>query len=225
MNDTDKRNFAALMFGCGEYYGKTLSKGVVELYWQGLKTHSIDEVQAAVNQHMADPDSGQYMPKIADLKRMLTGGKQTQAMLAWSKVDRALRRTGPWESVCFDDAIIHRVLQDMGGWIALCDTPTEKDLEFRMHEFSKRYQGYVIQGGKMDYPPYLIGKSEAGNAKEGHAVDPPLLLGDQSAAQRVFENGSKPRQQIERPRAAIENKAPRESIRLIADNSKARHDK
>lgn len=220
MNDTDQRKFAALMFGCGEYYGKTLSKGVVELYWQGLKNHSIDEVQAAVNQHMADPDSGQFMPKIADLKRILTGSKQTQAMTAWTKVDRALRRTGPWESVCFDDPIINRVLQDMGGWIDLCNTPTEKDLEFRMHEFNKRYQGYVIQGGKMDYPPYLIGKSEAGNAREGYRVDPPLLLGDQQKAQQVFEGGSKPSPRLERPRAQISSD-PAQSVRLIASNAKA----
>lgn len=204
MNDTDKPKFAVLMFGCGEYYGKTLSKGVVELYWQSLKTHSIDEVQSAVAQHMNDPDSGQFMPKVADIKRHLTGGKHTQAMQAWSKVERALRRTGPWESVCFDDPIIHRVLQDMGGWIQICKTPTDKDLEFRMHEFNKRYQGYVLQGGVSEFPRYMVGMAEASNTEHGYEVSPPLLLGDPGKAQAVYDSGVE-RKRMEAPRAQLGN--------------------
>lgn len=216
MNDTDKKKFGILMFGCGEYYGKTLSTGVIELYWQGLKNHSIDEVQVAVNHHMADPDSGQFMPKIADLIRALSGGKQTQSMQAWSKVDRAIRRVGPWESVCFDDPIIHRVLEDMGGWISLCLTDTEEELKFRMHEFQKRYQGYVLQGGVSEYPKYLTGRAEASNLREGYEVQPPLLLGDKPRAQAVFDGGGE-RQRLAVARAQIgggENK-PAAALALI----------
>ncbi len=50
---------------------------------------------------------------------MLGGSTQDAALAAWSKVDRAVREVGPYQSVAFDDALIHRVLFEMGGWIPL----------------------------------------------------------------------------------------------------------
>lgn len=35
-------------------------------------------------------------------------------MVAWNKVDKAVRQVGAWTSVMFDDALIHRVISDMG---------------------------------------------------------------------------------------------------------------
>ena len=80
MKTEDKREFAGLIYGIGEYYGKSLTKGIVELYWQGLAPYSLEDVKRAVSSHTADPDSGQFMPKIADLNRALSGGKQSQAL-------------------------------------------------------------------------------------------------------------------------------------------------
>ena len=179
------------MYGVGEYYNKNLSKGVIKLYWESLKVHEYDDVSRSVTRHMEDPDSGQFMPKISDIKRHIEGSKQTRAMQAWSKVDNAIRRVGPWASICFDDPIINRVLVDMGGWIALCDTPTEKDLEFKMHEFAKRYQGYVLRGGADSYPKQLTGHTEAHNRKLGHIEPPdPVLIGNDKKALEVFRGGS-----------------------------------
>lgn len=190
MNESDKTQFAQLIFGTGEYYAKEISKGVVKLYWESLKVHDYEDVNRAVIRHMEDPDQGQFMPKIADIKRHIDGSKKTQAMQAWTKVDKAIRQVGPWVSICFDDPIINRVLSDMGGWISLCDTPTEKDLEFKMHEFDKRFQAYVLQGGVSDYPRVLIGHTDAINAQNGHERDEPLLLGNSGKAQLVFQGGN-----------------------------------
>lgn len=210
MIDQDKTRFATLMFGVAEYYGKKTSKGVVKLYWESLKVHEYEDVNRAVTRHMEDPDAGQFMPKISDIKRHIEGSKQTQAMTAWTKVDRAIRRCGPWNSICFDDPIINRVIAEMGGWIALCDTPTEKDLEFRMHEFNKRYQSYVLQGGVTDYPKKLIGHTEAHNNKLGQENHDVLLLGNEQKALAVFERG----QQGLRLEA---KKASEVSLKLIAN--------
>ena len=217
MNQNDKTAFAKLIYGLGEYYGKQLATGVVDLYWQGLRSYSLDDVRRAVNSHVQDPDSGQFMPKIADLNRALAGGKQSQAMVAWSKVDKAVRRIGPYESVTFDDPIINRVLDDMGGWIYLCDVPSEKDLEFKMHEFSKRYQGYVAQGGVSEYPSRLIGKTEAHNSKEGYETKPPVLVGDHKRAQLVYEKGS---HQVGLPMKRAESIAGELADRIMLVHSK-----
>lgn len=189
MTPNDEEKFATLMFSVGEYYGKPYSDGVVELFWRALESMDYEDVARAVSRHMSDPDSGQFPPKIADIKRHVEGSKTTQAMQAWTKVDKAVRRVGPWESVTFDDPIIMRVLVDMGGWTDMCNTPTEKDFEFKMHEFSKRYQGYLLQGGVNEYPRMLTGYFNAENAKNGHDTQPPLLLGNEKKAQLIYEQG------------------------------------
>lgn len=189
MSPDDEGKFAQLVYGLGEYYNKTLSDGVIELYWQSLKNFDYSDVSRAATLHMEDPDNGQFMPKIADFKRHIGGSKQTQAMTAWTKVEKAVRQVGPWKSVCFDDPIINRVLLDMGGWISLCDTPTEKDFEFKGHEFTKRYQGYVLQGGVSEYPKQLTGHTSAINNKNGHCEEPPILIGNYKKAELVYQQG------------------------------------
>ena len=189
MTPSDMPKFAQLMYGLSEYYGKKLSDQVIDLYWRSLLVHDYADVNAAATRHMADPDNGQFMPKVADFKRHIGGSKQTQAMIAWTKVDKAVRQVGPWKSVCFDDPIINRVLLDMGGWISMCDTPSEKDLEFKMHEFGKRYQGYVLQGGASEYPKQLNGHVSATNAKNGHGEPEAILLGNPRKAKLVNEQG------------------------------------
>lgn len=190
MTDDEEIKFGELMMAIGEYYAKSPSPQVVELYWQALKQFDYQDVSRSIQRHMEDPDNGQFMPKIADIKRHITGSKDTQAMQAWAKVDRSIRRIGPWESVTFDDPITMRVLSDMGGWIDLCDTPTEKDLTFKMHEFSKRYQGYLLQGGVTEYPRLLTGHFGLTNARNGHEVAMPVLIGNEKRAQLVYERGS-----------------------------------
>jgi len=60
------------------------------------------------------------MPKPADIIRAIKGNSQTQSLQAWSKVEDAIRLVGPYRSVVFDDLAIHGVLQEMGGWVKLC---------------------------------------------------------------------------------------------------------
>ena len=43
-----------------------------------------------------------------------------QAQQAWSKVLNAVRRMGGDATVIFDD-LIHSVIDDMGGWVRLCE--------------------------------------------------------------------------------------------------------
>jgi hypothetical protein len=112
-------------------------------------------------------------------------------MQAWSVVDKAVRMVGPYQSVVFDDPIIHRTLDDMGGWIKLCNTGREEDYKFQGIEFARRYRAYVISGGVgADYPRYLIGMAECENGSRGLKTSPPMLIGNQESCQRVLLGGS-----------------------------------
>jgi len=132
----------------------------------------------SLNQLIVDPDVGQFMPKPADFVRYIEGNNETKALIAWGKVMRAIREVGAWESVTFDDAKIHAVILDMGGWIELC-RKTIKELDFMAREFEKRYCAYQYRGDD-NYPERLTGKKEQINSYQNGAVVKPRLIGMQT---------------------------------------------
>jgi hypothetical protein len=189
LNQSDYDNFVDIMQLVSEQYGKKPSDGLIALYWQGLKSYDFSAVREAIGKHLSNTDTGQFMPKIADIIRMMQGTSLDSALSAWAKVDRAIRQVGPYESVVFDDAIIHKVLHDMGGWLSL-GTKTEDDWPFVAKEFENRYRGFKSRNERIEYPAKLIGLYEAQNSKEGRKVAPPMLIGDASKAREVLQLGS-----------------------------------
>ncbi|MRW82911.1 hypothetical protein GJ698_02250 [Pseudoduganella sp. FT26W] len=189
MTEDDKKRFFTTLIGVADYYGKELSKGVLTVYWEGLREYNLEAVEKALWAHAKNPDSGQWMPKVADVGKMLQGRTADQAAVAWSKVDRAVRQVGSYADVVFDDALIHRVLHDMGGWLQLMGK-VESDWPFIAREFENRYRGYRMRGETPAYPPRLIGMANAHNGKQGFALQVPVLVGDPAAAQRVLAGGS-----------------------------------
>lgn len=189
MQKNELEDFIGIIQAIAEQYGKKLSDTAVMLYWQALQDYDLLAVRNALGRHLRNTDTGQFMPKIADIIRMMEGSSQDAAFSAWSKVDKAVRSIGPYETVVFDDPLIHKVLYDMGGWISIC----EKDDDawpFIAKEFETRYRGFKSRNERIDHPAKLIGISEAHNAKEGHKVKPPMLIGDSTKAQEVMRLGS-----------------------------------
>ena len=190
MLPTERLRFATLLTGVADYYGKELSQGVVALYWQGLQQYDIDAVEKALWEHTQNPDSGQFMPKIADVTRMLQGRTTDQAAIAWSKVDSAVRRVGTYSDVVFDDPIIHRVIADMGGWIKLGACPDEREWPHIARNFEGRYRGYKTRGEVPEYQPVMTGIANAQNGLQGFRLQPPMLIGNEVKAKQVMLAGT-----------------------------------
>lgn len=189
MHQDEYDDFSNMLEAVSEYHGKKLTPGVIAIYWQGLRDLDLAAVRHALNAHVQNPDSGQFMPKIADIRRMLGGTTQDSALRAWVKVDRAVRGVGTYASVAFDDALIHRVLHDMGGWVGL-GTKTEDEWPFVSREFENRYRGYAMRNDRPEYPPVMIGISDAENARRGFKAAAPRLIGDATQAQAVMAGGT-----------------------------------
>lgn len=189
MQDNDKIKFATMLTGIADYYGKTLAKAIIEVYWQGLRQYDIGAVEKALWEHTQNPDNGQFMPKIADVTRNLQGRTQDQASLAWSKVDAAIRKVGTYRDVVFDDALIHKVVSDMGGWIGF-GMKTEDDWPFVAREFENRYRGYKMRGEVPEYPHLLTGIANAQNAVNGMKGQEPILIGKPDVAKQVLLAGT-----------------------------------
>lgn len=189
MENRDKQRFVTLLTGIADYYSKELAVTTLGLYWEGLRQYDLEAVEKALWAHTQNPDSGQFMPKIADVTKMLQGRTADQAAIAWSKVDGAIRRVGTYADVVFDDALIHRVIVEMGGWIKL-GTKEEDEWPFIAKEFENRYRSYRMRGEMPEFPPVLIGMANAHNGKEGMQRLPATLVGDQRLALAVQAAGS-----------------------------------
>jgi hypothetical protein len=201
MKSTDREHFAALMAGVGELYGKPLSPQLLAIYWEGLKDCDFDEVRVAVNLHVRNPDTGQFMPKIADIIKFLEGNTLTQAMRAWQKVQDAMRRVGTYASVVFDDPLIHAVLDDMGGW-QLLGRVQDDEIQFKAREFEKRYQTYKLKP-PATYPRKLHGIFEIENTRLGYPPPEPVLIGDEERAMLVFNSAGEMRRLTFKPVAQL----------------------
>lgn len=190
MRDTDKAGFGKALAKVYDYYDKTLSVGILDIWWQGLNDLTLSEFEQALGRHMRSPDSGQFCPKIADVRKMVSGTTQDSALLAWAKVADAVRRIGPMQSVVFDDALIHAVLESMGGWVKVCNCPSDEDFVFLGKEFENRYRGYARREELPVYQPVMIGMAQAHNEQHGFKVVDPLLIGDPVKAMQVKQSGN-----------------------------------
>jgi hypothetical protein len=192
MVDEERGKFAALLTGLAEYYGKDVSPAVASVYWLGLKRYAFSAVEDAATRHMTDPDQGKWMPKVADLVKLIEGGTQDQSLVAWSKLDRAVRTVGPYASVAFDDPVIHRVIEDMGGWIGF-GSRTEDEWPFIAREFQARYRGALV-AGRTEHLPMLTGLEDADRARMGKAIGESVrLIGNPERAEEVMRTGAQPK--------------------------------
>jgi hypothetical protein len=188
METSDLQEFGTLWSDAREQVDKTTSPSQIDLAFEILKKYDINDIRAALVGHMSNPDTGQFAPKPADIVKHIEGSKGTRSARAWTKVEKAIRQVGSYQTVVFDDPTIHAVIDDLGGWIKICEV-TEHELPFKAKEFETRYQGYALNGIPECWPKKLTGMCEHQNATQGFKSPPPVLIGNQERAQRVFDKG------------------------------------
>lgn len=193
MQVQDMEKFSQILSWVFAYYEKDLTDLTFEMYWNGLKDYSIDEVQAAFNAHMQHPEDGKWWPKVSDIIKNCKGGTQDNALRAWSEVETAIRKVGAYQDVVFHDPLIHQIIHKMGGWMALCDIPDEKSLVFKANEFKNAYRALYGTPAQQQPPIELTGIINAQNAKiKGAKKAPPVLIGDPEKAKEVMKQLKSP---------------------------------
>lgn len=188
MRIEDYDEFTAMVGGLADLHDRTLSEWALSLWWAALQHYDFPAVKDALGRQLRNPDNGQYMPKPADIVKLISGTTIDAALYAWAMVDRAVRVIGSHRDVVFDNPLIHRVLTDMGGWVLL-GTKTDRDWPFLAKEFENRYRGYAL-GDVPEYPPILEGIANSQNSTSFRWREPPMLIGCPRAATAVMQGGS-----------------------------------
>lgn len=199
MNHDDRARFAALLTDVLAFYGQKLSGFALSVWWEACQGLDFDLVQRALSRHAMDPERGMFPPKPADLVRQVQGTPTDRASRAWSRTVEAASRVGAYTDVVFDDPIVHAVIEDMGGWPALCRMETAS-LSYQQHRFTEAYRGYVNRGDLDRYPPKLIGDRSPDEVYTSRGLPPPrpALIGDPVRARQVLQGGTEGPRQITR---------------------------
>ncbi|RLV61754.1 hypothetical protein D5018_01205 [Parashewanella curva] len=132
MIESDKIEFAQIWASAWNLYRQKISTQILTIAFEALKNYSIEEIRTGMTHHIRSPDTGQFCPTPTDIIKHIDGNSISKSLLAWNKVDEAIKRVGAWSSVIFDDPLIHRVITDMGGWVKLCKIQ-ESDYPYKMN--------------------------------------------------------------------------------------------
>jgi hypothetical protein len=188
----ERQDFLKLVSDVHSFYKQSTSPFVLDVWWNVCQKFEFEQVQKAFSAHAANPDNGQFMPKPADLIKVLQGTTRDKAAIAWGKALKAISDYGHPSDVCFDDPAIHAAIQDMGGWPRFCSTET-KDLSYAQHRFCELHRAYTGRGS-FEYPARLVGSCGPDNAARlaarGLPEPKPKLIGDKEAALRVLAGGA-----------------------------------
>lgn len=182
MQPSDNENFIALIGDVYAFYRQDFSRFAAGVWLQAMQPFDYKAVSDALNRHCVNPDNGQFIPKPADIVKMLQGSTQDAALVAWTALDRMVRTSGPYSSPTFEDPVISAVVNDMGGWVDF-NTKTEDEWPFIRNEFVNRYRGYKMRN---DFPrevPRLTGIAEHHNRLNGYVKEDenPFLESSKSA--------------------------------------------
>lgn len=174
MDHSEKPRFAQAMAGLAAIYSKDLPEILVEVYWDSLKRFDFKAVGVAFKRHY-EGESGAFWPKPSDIITIIEGSSEDRSIVAWYKVDKAVRERGPYVSVLFDDPVIMATIEQMGGWVDFCNSPDEEDHKFKGERFKKAYRAN-LKNPELDYPSKLIGISEANSNMRGIKASEPVAL-------------------------------------------------
>jgi hypothetical protein len=188
MVDDDKKEFAQFMGGMFAVYNKEVSPMLLRIWFEALRQYDLKAVKDALARHLLNPDNGQFLPKPADVVKLIGGTTIDTALEAWSAVDNAVRTVGTYRSVAFADPIIHKVIQDMGGWVAL-GNKKEDEWAFVAKEFQTRYRGIKTTGQPVDAPAQLTGIAAQQNSVAGiQYKEQPILIGKRNDSIRTIDS-------------------------------------
>ena len=179
MIEDDRPMLATWLTGVAELYNRPIAHSSIAVWWNILKAFEGRDVDRAFKAHVADPDTGRFMPTPADIVGRIMGGSEAIAADAWTKVERGIRQAGSYATVAFDDCLIHATIEALGGWVRLCESKSD-DLHFRRKDFIATYVGFRRRAERPHYPGLLYGRHDARQV---------TMIGDQVAAQRVIEGG------------------------------------
>lgn len=138
-------------------------------YWYYLRDLDLEAVQrACLKAPVALRTTYGKLPTVVQL-RELSGAmpSEQRALLAWHEVTKAMDHDGTYESVCFDDPVIHAAIRSLGGWEWVGHQTEEWYHIWGRKQFMEVYGVYLTNGISAEQAASLTGIHQRNNALVG----------------------------------------------------------
>ena len=170
MTKKDMPEFIKILTGLAAMFDRPLTVLIRDMYFTALDDLTIEQLNTAGNQIAR---TATFFPKPVDFRNAINGNQDEAAIAAWEKVLKGKSKAGQYQSVQFDDPVIHTVIKLMGGWGAVCRLEGHDDEKWQRIDFEKTYK--AMQGSNKDHPVYLPGAAEVQNAAKGFPTKKEVL--------------------------------------------------
>lgn len=167
-----KLEFASCIAVLESGIDRTMPLAQAEVWYQLLDDLSVEQLQNAVVRTLREYKFSGF-PPVGLLREFGGAGAvkaitdNDRAVLAWSRVIDAIHREGAYRSVDFDDRVIHAAVRDLGGWVALCDTPAHDLHAFVRPRFLEAYRVHRAVGLHAQEAAHLPGIIEGDQGRDG----------------------------------------------------------
>lgn len=141
MTDDDRIRFVQAIAGAYVFFGQELTEFHIRVWADACAAFTAAEVEAALAAHLADPQRGAFLPRPADVVRLIRGDGREAALLAWQRVLEEVRDRGSYSRPDIDEPS-RRALDVIGGWGALCRSQTA-ELPHLQRRFCEAYGVYA----------------------------------------------------------------------------------
>jgi len=159
-----KNEFLNIFTGLCELYKQSPSEFVLNTYYDLLKNYDLAQVQGAVDICLRTYKYN-TLPKPAELLQYIEDSPNDKAISAWIQVIDAIRDYGYYDTIEFEDKIIHHCIDNFGGWMWLC-SQKKTEMPFIEKRFLDLYR--IFSKREFKSPPKLIGFVDAKNREKGY---------------------------------------------------------
>lgn len=154
MDNKDLPEFSKIMAVLTTTYDRRTSEELLGIYYDILKQFGIEEIKNAVCEHI---QTNKYFPKPSELIALIKPPEsiEDKANKAWILLLKAIAKHGYYDSVQFEDKIIHTCIRAMGGWMQV----SNREPDTWMHkDFIGFYQSYCYATSHADIVSGIIEK-------------------------------------------------------------------
>ncbi len=168
MKESDRKQFIEILGMMGEIYNQDLSELKIKAYWEVLKDLDIEVISNNATKHLK---TEKFFPRPSELR--LNVSDSDVALLAYNTLYSAINQFGYYDSVKFDDPVIHSVIELMGGWMKIYEQEQDQWFEKQFISMYKALQH------KKEHPEYIKGFFEIDNSLRGYDefIPSPVLIG------------------------------------------------
>ena len=92
MLESDKTELLRIISDVHKFYRQDCTTFALGVWWQTMQQFDLGAVKDALGRHAMNPDTGQFLPKPADVVKMLQGSTNDSALIAWTKVSSYFQR-------------------------------------------------------------------------------------------------------------------------------------